>query len=66
MASAVRSEALSLDKGLPVHDVKTMDDYLLESVARCRFNLHDPGCSGGELYSGQEGNGSRSDDGATM
>jgi putative ABC transport system permease protein len=39
LASAVRSEALSLDRGLPVHDVKTMDEYLGDSVTRRRFNM---------------------------
>jgi putative ABC transport system permease protein len=39
VAPALRAEALSLDSGLPLHDVKTMDDYLFDSAARRRFNM---------------------------
>jgi putative ABC transport system permease protein len=39
MAEPIRSEALSLDKELPIHDVRAMDQYLYESAARRRFNM---------------------------
>jgi putative ABC transport system permease protein len=39
MGAAARSEALSLDKELPIHDVKAMDQYLYDSSARRRFNM---------------------------
>ncbi|HSB11999.1 MAG TPA: ABC transporter permease [Blastocatellia bacterium] len=39
MTRALRDAALEVDKGLPIHNVKTMDEYLYESLARRRFNL---------------------------
>jgi ABC-type antimicrobial peptide transport system permease subunit len=37
LAAAVRNSVWSLDKDLPVADIKTMDQLLSESVARPRF-----------------------------
>lgn len=39
MASAVRNRITSLDKGVPVYQVATMDELLSRSVAPARFNL---------------------------
>ena len=38
LASAIRSEIHSLDREIPIADVKTMDEYVSESVAAPRFN----------------------------
>jgi putative ABC transport system permease protein len=38
IAGAVRSEVRSLDSQLPIDGVKTLDQYLAESVAQPRFN----------------------------
>jgi putative ABC transport system permease protein len=39
MARSLRDAAMTVDKGLPIFNVKLMDDYLYESLARRRFNL---------------------------
>lgn len=39
MTGALRDAALRVDKGLPNYNVKLMDDYLYESLARRRFNM---------------------------
>jgi putative ABC transport system permease protein len=39
MSGALRDAALGVDKGLPIYNVKLMDDYLYQSLARRRFNM---------------------------
>jgi putative ABC transport system permease protein len=39
LASSLRSELLSLDKGLPVYSLKPMTEYLRDSFSRRRFNM---------------------------
>lgn len=39
MASTVREEVAALDKGVPVYQVRTMDELLSRSVATERFDL---------------------------
>jgi predicted permease len=39
MAATIRSEALAVDNGLPIFSLKTMTDYLSESLSRRRFNM---------------------------
>jgi putative ABC transport system permease protein len=39
VAGSLRAALTSLDKSLPLYDVKTMTEYLSDSLARRRFNL---------------------------
>ena len=39
VAGSLRTALTSLDKSLPLYDVKTMTEYLRDSLARRRFNL---------------------------
>ena len=38
MTAALRDSALRIDKDLPIYNVKLMDEYLYQSLARRRFN----------------------------
>jgi hypothetical protein len=39
LTSAVRSEVQALDRDLPIHDVKTMETVITESIADRRLNM---------------------------
>jgi putative ABC transport system permease protein len=39
MSAAVKREVQELDKNLPVYNIKTMEQYLAESIAQRRFNM---------------------------
>ena len=39
MISSVRREVLSVDKDQPIFDIKTMDDYMADSVAKQRLSM---------------------------
>jgi putative ABC transport system permease protein len=39
MVAAIRSEVQSMDKDLPMYNIKTLDQYIASSVAQPRFNM---------------------------
>lgn len=39
MTRALRDAVLEVDKGLPIYNIKMLDEYLYQSLARRRFNL---------------------------
>jgi putative ABC transport system permease protein len=39
LASAVRREVLAVDKDQPIYDVKSMDEYVADSIAKQRLNM---------------------------
>ena len=38
LANAIQTQIRSLDRDMPISDIKTMDEYVSESVAPARFN----------------------------
>jgi putative ABC transport system permease protein len=39
MVAAIRSEVQSMDKNLPMYNIKTLDQYIASSVSQPRFNM---------------------------